>query len=172
MPKFHSYSYLIDYLKIISTAEASPARSAWRRPLCLVPWTQWLSPTWQLPWRWKAGNLRLRDRGKRKSFSKMTSWVSNDRKKSQALESRWHRVSQFQNFSSNILFLYPQTFYYNVSHMSLIVSPYLSYTQTSPILQVPFVSWGGIGVIHTNLSIEAQANEVARVKKFKASGEG
>lgn len=27
---------------------------------------------------------------------------------------------------------------------------------------------GGLGVIHTNLSIEAQANEVARVKKFKA----
>lgn len=97
MPKFHSYSYLVDYLKIISIAEASPARSAWRRPLCLVPWTRWLSPTWQLPWRWKAGNLRLRDRGKseNKSFSKMTSWVSNDRKKSQALESRWHRVSQF-----------------------------------------------------------------------------
>ena len=27
---------------------------------------------------------------------------------------------------------------------------------------------GGIGVIHTNLSIEDQAREVARVKKFKA----
>lgn len=35
-----------------------------------------------------------------------------------------------------------------------------------PILGVP--ASGGIGVIHTNLSVEGQANEVARVKKFKA----
>ena len=37
-----------------------------------------------------------------------------------------------------------------------------------PILSHRVFSAGGIGVIHTNLSIEAQAEQVARVKKFKA----
>ena len=37
-----------------------------------------------------------------------------------------------------------------------------------PIFSHRVFSAGGIGVIHTNLSIEAQAEQVARVKKFKA----
>ena len=41
-------------------------------------------------------------------------------------------------------------------------------TVTEARLAITIAQEGGIGIIHKNMSIEAQAREVARVKKFES----